>query len=182
MMKTLLFGVLALSINLTIAQITVGQSSDFQSGIQGWQHGQANANSPFVIANGGPAGAGDAFLRTTNSGGSGAGSKHAFINSQPEWTGNYTSAGVVSISFDVQNPGTKDLSLRIGLQSNTNSRWAVTSVPVIINAGTPWTNVSINIDEASMFSAGNPGELVSDILTDVTIIKIFNDIELGNLF
>ncbi|NNK41012.1 MAG: T9SS type A sorting domain-containing protein, partial [Winogradskyella sp.] len=101
--------------------------------------------------------------------------KHAFINSQPEWTGNYTSAGVVSINFDVQNTGTKDLSLRIGLQSNNNSRWAVTSVPVVISAGTAWTNVSFNIDEASMFSAGNPAEMVSDILTDVTIIKIFSN-------
>ena len=176
MMKTLLFSALALFINFSFAQISVGQSSDFQSGTQGWEHGQVNANSPFVVANNGPAGAGDAFLRTTNSGApSGPGSKHAFINSQPEWTGDYTAAGVVSINFDVQNTGTKDLSLRIGLQSNNNSRWAVTSVPVVISAGTAWTNVSFNIDEASMFSAGDPSELVSDILTDVTIIKIFSN-------
>ncbi|MEM9680336.1 MAG: hypothetical protein AAF901_08440, partial [Bacteroidota bacterium] len=176
MKRTLLYVALAMFSTYSFSQITVGQTSDFQSGTQGWKHGQpSSTNQPVQITMGGPGGMTDAFLRTTNSGSGGPGGRHAFINDDANWIGDFTAAGVLSINFDVQNPGSRDVSLRVGLQSNFNSRWAVSTVPTVIPAGSGWVNVTMNVDAASLTSAGNPAEMVSDILTDVTIIKIYSN-------
>src|SRR5688500_16552807 len=87
--------VLACSLLLTstASAVTFGQLDNFQSGTTaGWDHGSRSDNPPTDIPTGGPAGAGDRFLRNVSQG-SGAGSRQVMFN-QAQWTGNYSAAGV----------------------------------------------------------------------------------------
>ena len=61
------------------------------------------APPPGVDPDGGPNGAGDAYLAVSSAGGGGAGSKMVVFNTDPHWLGNYSLAGVSRITFDIQN-------------------------------------------------------------------------------
>jgi hypothetical protein len=102
----------------TAAAITAGQLDDFQDGTtQGWGSGSLNPNPPVNVADGGPAGTGDAYLQVTSSGNFGAGGKLITFN-QAQWTGNYTATGVTFIEADVANFGATALSMRVGFRGS----------------------------------------------------------------
>ncbi len=169
LLVTLLISSLGFSQN-----ISAGQTSNFSSGTQGWKHQISNAFEPVQVATGGPAGAGDAFLRTTNSSASGgSGSKHAVINDDAEWTGNYTAAGIVAITFDVQNPGTETLHLRVAFNKSFPN-WAASTTPMVIAPGTGWTTVTMPVTAADLTVSQGP-ESAANILLDVDQIRIVSN-------
>jgi hypothetical protein len=57
---------------------------------------------PATEPNGGPAGAGDAYLKLVATGAGGAGSRLSVLN-EAQWTGDYLSSGVNLIRMDVNN-------------------------------------------------------------------------------
>ncbi|MEY8848807.1 T9SS type A sorting domain-containing protein [Psychroserpens sp. XS_ASV72] len=175
-MKTKLLSILfSIVSSFAFAQnIAAGQTSDFSSGVQGWIHQISNANDPVQVPTGGPAGAGDAFLRVTNSVMTGsAGSKHLCINMDAEWTGNYTAAGIVAITCDVQNPGTETLHLRVALNKSFPN-WAASANPIVVPPGTTWTSITFPLNSSDLVISQG-GATIADILADVDQIRIVSN-------
>lgn len=154
--------------------IAIGQTSDFSTGTQGWKHQISNPNDPVQVANGGPNGAGDAYLNVTNSTMTGsAGSKFAFINDDADWTGDYTAAGIIAITCDVQNLGTEPLYLRVALNKSFPN-WAASTNPIVIAPNTTWTSIVFPINSSDL-TVSQGGSTLADILADVDQIRIISN-------
>jgi hypothetical protein len=117
-MRTLRIGALAACTGVFLAgsarAVVLGQVDDFENGTtQGWLVGMPAAPAPPVnVADGGPAGAGDAYLRVRGVGGTGPTSKPTVFN-QVQWKGDYTGTGVLQISADLRNLGNTELDMRL---------------------------------------------------------------------
>jgi hypothetical protein len=161
---------LALGLAGSANAVVLGQVDDFESGLQGWGDGAAaNPNPPSVVADGGPLGAGDAFLRLRGRGGFGAGSKPTAFN-RAQWTGSYTAAGVTRISADLNNTGANAVHLRFELFSAAGN--FVTSA-FILPAGSGWVHTTWQVDAASLIplpGAGDPALA----LAAITELRIFH--------
>ncbi|WP_372617509.1 PEP-CTERM sorting domain-containing protein [Falsiroseomonas sp.] len=146
-------GALALALAVTpIAAAhaaVIGQTDTFQDlTLSGWFAGggafvATPAVPPAVTASGGPAGAGDAFMLVTATGGSGPGSRLVAQN-DTQWAGNYLAAGITGIALDLRNFGTSDLAIRLELLRIPDDR-IITSVAALLPAGGGWTNVSFSL-------------------------------------
>ena len=131
------------------AAITLNQLETF-SGIHEWSSGDPNPNPPVVVAGSGPLGTGDSSLRVTSNGGNAAGGRLLVFN-ETLWTGDYTAAGVLSLTADLRNNGTTTLSMRLAF--NGPGGWFVTTVaPVTAFSG--WTSQMFDIRPAALVSAG----------------------------
>ena len=131
------------------AAITLNQLENF-SGIHEWSSGDPNPNPPVVVAGSGPLGTGDSSLRVTSNGGNAAGGRLLVFN-ETLWTGDYTMAGVLSLTADLRNNGTTTLSMRLAF--NGPGGWFVTTVaPVTAFSG--WTSQVFDIRPAALVSAG----------------------------
>jgi hypothetical protein len=147
---------------------------------QGWfvgLFGVPHPAPPVNIPDGGPGGAGDAFLRLTSLGGAGPGSKLAVINLE-QWAGNYTAAGVTGLAVDVRNFGPDEVALRLLLENPKGAvptDRAITS-PLILPPGSPWTSISFSL---------LPGDLkvlqgdVDVLLGEVTELRFFHGVADG---
>jgi len=126
------------------AAVSLGAVDSFESGADGWHVGIPSPAPPLVMASGGPAGAGDAFLLLGSVGGSGPGNRLTVI-AGPQWAGDYAGAGVDRISLDVNNLGATPLDLRLWLQG-TGGAGAVSAMAVNVAAGSGWTPISFALD------------------------------------
>lgn len=156
---------------------TIGQVDNFQDGTtQGWVVGLLGTPSPVPpvnVPNGGPLGAGDNYLELNSIGGSGAGNRLVVIN-PAQWTGNYISAGITSISMDVNNLGSTDLFLRLLFENPMGAPptdVAATTASVFLAAGSGWTTVSFGVAEADLTALSGS---VSTVLSNVTILRIYD--------
>ena len=176
-MKRTLLLVLCISISfISFGQISAGETSDFQSGTEGWKHQNSNANEPVQVASGGPTGSGDGYLSTSSSGAGGAGSRHVFISDNAEWTGDYTSAGILAFTFDVRNTNASEsLNLRVAFNGTGFNDWAASINPVIVPAGSGWTSVVIPVEATDLTLSGSPGTTVGAILANVTQVRILSN-------
>ncbi len=121
--------------------VALGQLDDFQNlSPSGWVSGPANPVQPTVVASGGPAGSGDAYLFITATGGSGAGSRLVGLNAA-QWTGDYAAAAVTGISMDVANFGSTVLQLRLSFFGSGRVTDAVA-----LPAGAGWRRVQFDFD------------------------------------
>ena len=158
--------------------IVIGQTDTFQNGTtQGWHVGRdaPPAVRPTVVATGGPAGAGDQFMRLTALGGNGPGSKLSVINSS-QWAGDYLSAGVTAITMDLRNFGPSDLSLRLlfvgpfGPMGPTSL--ALSSEAVFLPAGGGWTAVTFLVGVGDL-TAGFGS--VTEALSNASELRLFHN-------
>ena len=151
------------------AQISIGLVSDFQSATtEGWVSGPINPNPPTVLLNG--HGPGDHALRVVGTGSFGAGGRVVTFNVL-EWTGDYLSAGVTSISMDLNNVGNKtDLDIRLAVTGTGGS--FSTSASAILPAASGWTNFVFPVDVADWVSTG--GFNLNATLSAVTQLRILN--------
>lgn len=177
----------------TASAITVGQSDTFSDGtLQSWEMGSTLVTLEHLvnIADGGPAGAGDNYLNASSHGINPdgtitGGSRLTFFN-QAQWTGDYTAAGVTSISMDVINLGTDPLDLTLAVNGGvidpvtgvTTGGLFATTTSVTLDPGSGWTTVVFSF-LASDFTAvsGKSGETGKDInatLANVTELRIIN--------
>lgn len=128
----------------------VGVIEDFQGAVPTWGvEQQYGIGAAVVQADGGPAGAGDAFLVYTSSGSGRGGARMvlpADIFAGPAWGGDYVGAGVTGLTADVANPGDTPLSLRLAVSAASASY--VSTEPVVIPAGADWMSVAFQLDQA----------------------------------
>ena len=129
--------------------IVLGQVDDFQNGtLQGWTGGSAPTNQP----NGGPAGAGDRYLHLSTGGS--PGNLGAFNTMQ--WSGDYGSAGVTRVIFDLNNFGPDPVSLRVmiltaGCDGGATACTAWTSTnATVLPAGTGWVVAEFSLAESDL--------------------------------
>ena len=125
------------------AAIVSGQVDVFEDGtLESWDAGNFRSpNPPVNIATGGPAGAGDSFLRLTSNGSGFAGGKLVAFNIN-QWAGNYLAADIDSIRMQVNNLGSTNLVLRLIL-SGAGS--LTTQTPITVPAGSGWNTVSFSL-------------------------------------
>jgi len=117
---------------------------DFESSTStlGWSGGGV----PTHIATGGPAGAGDAFIRVPNS------SNLATFNSEPAWTGNLAAIGAAQVNVDLMSPATSQpLQIRFVLfgPGSTNIRWTSTLAQAVPNDGV-WRSYVFSLAEGDL--------------------------------
>jgi hypothetical protein len=139
---------LLLVVQAASGAVVVGRIDTFEDGTtMNWivGAGPMGATSPVPpvnVGDGGPAGEGDAFLLLRSLGGDGPGSRLTAQNFA-HWTGDYLGAQVAGISADVRNFGDTDVAMRLlilqlGPMGPVNM--AISTAPVNIAAGAPWTN------------------------------------------
>lgn len=146
------------------------QVDDFQDGTtMGWQEGATSPNPPVNVPDGGPGGAGDAYLENISSGGSGAGSKMIMFNNA-QWTGDYTTAGVASLQAHLNNLGATDLPMRVAVEGAGGGRFASLD-PIMLPAGSGWQHVVFDLTEAAMVTVGG-AQTLAQVLANVIELRI----------
>jgi hypothetical protein len=127
-----------------------------------------------VVTSGGPAGAGDEYLQFTSMGGSGPGSKLA-VNNLNQWSGDYTSAGVTSISMDMLNSNSSppSLSMRVVLFGSSGSRWTST-VADLVPADNHWHHEVFSLLQQDLTEVQS-GDTYDQLMAAVTTLQIRYD-------
>ena len=161
MKKTFLLSTtLFLTLSSIAEAVTIGQRDTFESGTtEGW------------IA--GPAGADDAYLVLTSSGGQGPGSRLTAFN-LGQWADNYLTNGVGAIAMDLRNLGATELTIRLEFESPfaTPQNFAVTNAGFTLAPGSDWTHVVFPIGLAHLTALG--GTSVAGALGDTTVLRIIH--------
>ncbi|WP_457651966.1 T9SS type A sorting domain-containing protein [Rhodocaloribacter sp.] len=161
----------------TLWALTAGQTDDFEDGTtQGWRVGSAGAPSPPTnISDGGPLGAGDAYVEYTSTGTGGPGSKMTFFN-DTQWTGDYITAGVKAIRMHVNNLGATDLDLRLHLTTGIDAGdpGCYSAQAISLPAGSGWTTVTFPLEEANVMNFF-PGRCTyNTVMANVQKLWIYN--------
>jgi hypothetical protein len=177
---------LALLVSLAAAPdasaVALGQVDDFEDGTtQGWiinllGTGNPPAETlPVNVSTGGPAGAGDNYLRLTSVGGYGAGSRLVGINVS-QWQGDFITQNVLGISASVINLGVTDVSLRLYLKSDAGGGFndAISSAPIVLPSGSGWTNVVFPTTVAALSSINGSAATALAALTELRILHSAN--------
>lgn len=125
--------------------VAVSQVDAFSTTLQFWQQGQVNTVTAGVFreTTGGPAGAGDGFMRIRADGNDSHGSLVAF-NRDRQWSGNYTTAGVQAISMSLKNFSSTTLQMRIAISNTGTSsgRWWASTAAISLPGNSDWTTVT----------------------------------------
>lgn len=151
--------------------IEFGQIDTFEEGgTAGWQKGGATQLPIQNIADGGPDGAGDAYIRNEATGGSGADSRQVFYNNL-QWTGNYNAAGVGAITLFANNLGATTLHLRVAIEGNGNRFGSTTATSLAPGSG--WTFVAFDLTGVSLTRLQGSGTLEST-LASVSEVRILS--------
>jgi len=171
MKKTLLTLFLSCFVSsIAFAQVVGGQVDDFEDATtQGWVVGASSGAPPVNITTGGPNGAGDNFLQYISFGGGGPDSKMIVYN-QVQWSGDYTTQGVVAIEFDIKVE-TNDLNIRVAFDGG-GGRFC-TSTPITVTAGSGWNHIVIPISSGDFTAVG--GSNIGDTLEDVNTMRILSN-------
>ena len=168
-----------------VLAVTVGQIDTFEDGTtQNWIINLLGMGSPppetfpANIATGGPAGAGDNYLRLASIGGTGAGSRLVALN-PAQWGGNYIAAGIDAIAMDVNNFGSTSLTLRLQFEDPMGAppaNVAISTIGLNVPAGSGWTHLVFPITPGALTALeGN----ATAALTNTTILRIFHSAGVG---
>jgi hypothetical protein len=176
---TLVAAVLAALSATPASAVTLGQIDTFSSGTQGWGAGGGPGGStpptpPQVIADGGPGGAGDSFLRVVSTGSGGPGGRLVAMNVLGQWAGDYIAAGVTGIAMDVRNAGTTDITLRLYFEDpipGPPANEAVSTQGVLLPAGGGWQSVLLPIGAGDMTALTGTH---AGALSGTTVLRLFH--------
>lgn len=165
---------LALTVALPAHAVVAGQVDTFESGTTlGWGVGVNHPVPPTILTTGGPAGAGDHYMLLQAIGSGGPASRLA-VHNGAQWAGDYTAAGITTVTMDVFNFGPSDLSLRLlfdaGSPSITDRAWS--TVPVLVPGGSGWRSVVFPVTAADLTPA--PGSQVADALAGAVSVRLFH--------
>ena len=127
--------------------VTANQVDDFQDGtVQNWSGGSAPTN----IANGGPAGTGDRYLRISST------SSFLGVFNLVQWSGNYVTAAIDSVDMNLNNFGPNPVEVRImlftpgcDLGAAACTAWTST-LATPLAAGSGWVSASFSVKEADL--------------------------------
>jgi hypothetical protein len=159
--------------------IVLGQFDDFQDGTtMGWETGPF-APGIMNISTGGPAGAGDRYIRVSADG-SGAGGRLVAFNFTT-WTGNYIAAGVTAISVSLNNFSAVNLAIRFAFHSEiTQTSPGYLSQAMILPANSGWMNFTISLAPGSL-TAVNAPTAYNTFFTNVAWTRIIHAPGTGSL-
>ena len=134
-------GLLTLLAGAPAGAISVGQVDTFSTGtLLSWVGGSAPTN----VATGGPGGVGDRYLQIRASGG------NLGTDNSAQWAGDYLSAGVTSLRFELQNQGANPVALRVTVLG-TGALTAYTSVDEFVLApGSGWVSAEFALTDAAL--------------------------------
>jgi hypothetical protein len=155
--------------------IVLGQVDDFQDGtVQGWEEGGPSPNPPFNLTDGGPGGVGDHALRNVASGSGSAGSKMIQMN-EAQWTGDYLSAGVDSISMLMRNDPTSagNLFMRVAIHQTAGADWYASTNHFDLPNDGQWYPVTFELNAASLTQLAGTDPL-ANVLADVDELRILH--------
>jgi hypothetical protein len=148
--------------------ISAGQLDDFNDGTtESW----TNAAFTFSNVDGGQGGAGDRYLEVIGTGGDGPGSRIAVHNNE-QWSGDYVSAGVTAIQFDLANFSATALEMRILILAGSDLFAATTAA--VLPADGQWQTVTFGLNEIELTQVGGVGDL-SKALSQVDRLLIRHD-------
>jgi hypothetical protein len=169
-----------------VAAATVGQIDTFQNlTTQGWiagggPFGQVPPVPPHVVASGGPAGAGDAYLLVTSSGGNGPGSRLSTLNPLGQWAGNYPASGITGIAMDLKNFGTTDLVIRLLFEDPIPGppvNEAVSTVGFTLPVGGGWTRAFFPVLASNLTALDGTA---AGALSNTTVLRIIHATSAGD--
>lgn len=153
--------------------VSNGQTDNFQDGsTMGWQNGEVIGAIPVTnIANGGPGGTGDAYIRLSADG-SGAGGKLTAFN-RDQWLGDYIAAGVTAIEVDLRNEGAVSLTIRLAFKNGPGGGAGAPGYmtqAIILAVGSGWQHVTISLIPANLIAVNNPPAFSSFFIGEVRFI------------
>ncbi len=153
------------------AQISLSQINTFDLDVEGWAEGNPSPNPPMFDPGSGFDGL-PGHLSNLSGGGAGAGSRMVMFNDDPDWSGDYTVAGVTGINLYADNRGASDLHLRVGF--NGDGGWFVSDAQLVA-AGSGWMNLQFSFGDG-LTSVATPGGtgILSDTLSTVSRFEIFS--------
>jgi hypothetical protein len=158
----------------SIFAIEPNQWDNFQDGTtQNWTCGLPNPNPPMNMPDGGPGGNGDAYLHVMANGINGSGGKLITFNNN-QWTGDYLTAGVTTVSMYMRNFSQVDLSMRIVVQGSGGSFWSVNAVTLLAQSG--WQIVQFSLSSSDLTG----GTDLNQTLSGVTQFRILHSVNGGN--
>jgi len=155
------------------AAITLASLSTFQNGsLNGWANG-GSAADPVNVATGGPAGAGDRFMRVTSDG-SGPGGRLTVFN-RGDFAGNYIGSGVQAISMDLLNTASLPLTIRFSLRDapDSSARGYVTTTGFSLPGDGLWHSAVFSLAPANLTPINGPAAPAT-FLTNVAEARIFH--------
>jgi len=168
----------AIMLSLLIASqataVTYDQVDDFQDpndGTADWKGSQGGTATPLRRPDGGPGGAGDAWLRIATN------RFHLATRNRDQWTGNYLAAGIDAIEMDLKHirPGVDAVEIRILLRG-PGGIFASANLtdPIATNA---WQRYRFGLTAADLIyvtGTDGTGNLI-DTLIDVDTLVIRHD-------
>lgn len=171
-MKTLfiLFAGCALMTINAMAQSLQKQKiiSDFQDGTtQSWTDASGGV-APVNMADIGNLGTGDYALVLSSNGGLGANARLSIMNNTLEWTGNWTTASIGTLTLRVNNVGTSDVTLRVGIDGAGGTFSSTKGVTIPATSG--WVVVSIPVTSRDFTADG--GTDIAATLANVTVVHL----------
>jgi hypothetical protein len=182
-MMTKLSSIAAVMVALLLAEparaIVLGQFDNFQDGTtMGWETGPF-AQPVTNISTGGPAGAGDRYIRLSADG-SGPGGRLVGFN-YTTWIGNYIGAGVTAISISLNNFSAVDLAIRFAFHSEiSQTSPGYLSQAMILPANSGWMNFTISLAPGSLTAVNAPTQY-NTFFQDVAWTRIIHATGSGSL-
>jgi hypothetical protein len=151
------------------AQITTASIDRFSTSSASWAVGSAGIQPTF---NGGTSFDGQPGFLRHFSDGTGPNGRFIMWNEQPKWLGNYTAAGVGSITMMVDGVSGTNTSLYIGFDGPGG--WFRSSPQTVVTADN-WKEFVFNVDPSNLFYVSGSGGtgLLADTLADVDRFAIF---------
>ena len=159
------------------ASIMLGQVDTFQDGTtQNW--GNGSPIRPTNVPNGGPGGAGDAFMDVMSTGNDGPGGRLT-VQNHDQWSGNYLAAGVSVIEMDLKNFGTDPLLMRVGLKQGIGSLAPgfASLDPFVLPPDDAWHHAVFQLDEASLTRINSTTLTLNDMLSNVVEFRLVHSID-----
>jgi hypothetical protein len=159
------------------ASIMLGQIDTFQDGTtQNW--GNGSPIRPTNVPNGGPGGAGDAFMDVMSTGNDGPGGRLT-VQNHDQWSGNYLAAGVSVIEMDLKNFGTDDLLMRVALKQAhaMSAAGFVSTDPFVLPADNAWHHAVFPLDDAHLTRVNSDTLTLDQLLSDVGELRLLHSLD-----
>ena len=163
---------------LSASAVVIGQIDTFEDGTTaGWHVPGESPAPPTNIATGGPAGAGDNFMRLMSLGSNGPGGRLSVLNDS-QWSGNYIAAGIGQIVMDVNNVGSSDLYLRLLFEDFSNvpntppTNLALSANAAIVPSGSGWQRISFDVSPSGLVATLGT---VSGALANTDTLRVFHN-------
>jgi hypothetical protein len=151
--------------------VSIGQTDNFQDGTtMDWSNGDVIGSIPVTnISTGGPAGAGDSYIRLTADG-SGSGGKLTAWN-RTQWLGNYIAAGVTAIEVDLLNQSAVTLSIRLAFKNGPGggaSAPGYMTQAIVLPVASGWQHATLSL--SNLIAVNNPAPWSSFFIGEVRFI------------